>query len=135
MHAIEYGNNIKTDFVVSSLRDSITGVNRSKEENDEAVERYRKGEIQVLINVNILTEGTDLPQTKTVFLTRPTVSRVLMTQMVGRALRGEAQGGTKEAYIVSFIDNWEDKIAFESPESILLEGSPVKDKETAEYRK
>lgn len=134
-YAKEYGNNVKTDFVVSALRDSITGVNRSKEENEKAVERYRNGEIQVLINVNILTEGTDLPQTKTVFLTRPTVSRVLMTQMVGRALRGEAQGGTKEAYIVSFIDNWEDKIAFESPESILLEGSPVTDKETAEYRK
>lgn len=134
-YAKEYGNGIKTDFVVSTLRDAATGVNRRKEENDEAIRKYRDGEIQVLINVNILTEGTDLPQTKTVFLARPTVSRVLMTQMVGRALRGETQGGTKEAYIVSFVDNWEDKIAFESPESILLEGAPVEHKESAEYKK
>lgn len=55
----------------------------------------------MIINVNILTEGADLPMTKTVFLARPTVSSVLMTQMVGRALRGTAAGGTASAYIVS----------------------------------
>ena len=49
--------------------------------------QYRDGKSQVLINVNILTEGVDLPQTKTVFLARPTVSKILMTQMAGRALR------------------------------------------------
>lgn len=63
--------------------------------------------MKVLINVNILTEGIDLPQTKTVFLTRPTVSTILMTQMIGRSLRGEKAGGTKEAYVVSFIDDWQ----------------------------
>ncbi len=135
-YAKEYGKDeFKVDFIVSAFRDMITGITISKEHNDEVIEQYRNGKIQVLINVNILTEGTDLPQTKTVFLARPTVSRVLMTQMVGRALRGEAQGGTKEAYIVSFIDNWEDKIAFESPETILLEGPPIELKESAEYKR
>ncbi len=134
-YAKEHGVNVNADFVVSGLKDNITGVSRSKEENDRVITQYRNGDIQVLINVNILTEGTDLPQTKTVFLARPTISRVLMTQMVGRALRGEAQGGTKEAYIVSFVDNWEDKIAFESPESILLEGSLAAHKGSAEYEK
>jgi hypothetical protein len=75
--------------------------------------------MQILINVNILTEGVDLPKTKTVFLTRPTISTVLMTQMIGRALRGEAAGGTKEAYIVSFVDNWNSRIAWVNPESII----------------
>ena len=63
----------------------------------------------MLVNVNILTEGVDLPQTKTVFLARPTISTILMTQMVGRALRGEKAGGTKEAYIVSFVDEEREK--------------------------
>ena len=36
---------------------------------------------------------------------------ILMTQMVGRALRGTAAGGTSEAYIVSFVDNWNEHIA------------------------
>ncbi|MBR5284218.1 MAG: HNH endonuclease, partial [Clostridia bacterium] len=82
----------------------------------------RNGELQVLINVNILTEGVDLPKTKTVFLARPTVSSILMTQMVGRALRGPDAGGTASAYIVSFVDHWNEHIAWVNPES-LFEGN------------
>jgi len=113
---------IKADYVVSSVKDSITGVTISREENNAKIEAYRNGELQVLINVNILTEGVDLPQTKTVFLARPTVSTILMTQMVGRALRGKAAGGTDIAYIVSFIDQWNEHISWVSPES-LFEGN------------
>jgi superfamily II DNA or RNA helicase len=109
----KYG--IKSGFVVSDIRDEATGITISNKDNEKVIEEYSNGNIQVLINVNILTEGTDLPQTHTVFLARPTVSRVLMTQMVGRALRGEKAKGTKEAYIVSFIDNWHDKIAWVNP--------------------
>ena len=128
----KYG--VKSDYIVSDIRDAVTGISRSREDNNRNIEAYRKKKLQVLINVNILTEGTDLPQTKTVFLTRPTVSKVLMTQMVGRALRGETAGGTKEAYVVSFIDDWEDKIAFEAPETILIEGTIPAEKEY-EHRK
>ena len=120
----KYG--IKSDYIISSVRDMITGATISTEENNKKIESYRNNEIQVLINVNILTEGTDLPKTHSVFLTRPTVSTVLMTQMVGRALRGERAGGTKEAYIVSFIDNWNSRIAWVNPET-LTEGSYVRD--------
>lgn len=112
----KYG--IKSEFIISSVQDMITGITVSNEDNERKIEQYRNGEIQVLINVNILTEGTDLPKTHTVFLTRPTVSTTLMTQMVGRALRGLKAGGTKEAYIVTFIDNWNDKIAWVNPESL-----------------
>lgn len=52
-----------------------------------------------------------------------------MTQMVGRALRGEKAGGTKEAYIVSFVDNWNDKIAWVNPKT--LTNSEYKEKETS----
>lgn len=110
---------IKTDFIVSDVKDSITGVTISRAENERKLEAYREGRLQVLINVNILTEGVDLPQTKTVFLARPTVSSILMTQMVGRALRGTAAGGTSEAYIVSFVDNWNEHIAWVNPESLF----------------
>ena len=85
-------------------------------ENEQKLEDYRNGRTQVLVNVNILTEGVDLPKTNTVFLTRPTVSTILMTQMVGRALRGTEAGGTSEAYIVTFLDKWQDNIAWVTPE-------------------
>ena len=113
---------ISVDFIVSSVKDDITGVTISREDNERKLKDYRDGKLQVLINVNILTEGIDLPKTKTVFLARPTVSSILMTQMVGRALRGTAAGGTSTAYIVSFIDHWNENIAWVNPES-LFEGN------------
>ena len=112
----KYG--IKSEFIISEVQDMITGITISNADNERKIEAYRNGEIQVLINVNILTEGTDPPKTHTVFLTRPTVSTTLMTQMVGRALRGLKAGGTKEAYIVSFVDDWNDKIAWVNPETL-----------------
>ena len=112
---------IPADYIVSAIRDLTTGVTISQKENERKLERYRNGDLKVLINVNILTEGVDLPQTKTVFLARPTVSTILMTQMIGRALRGTAAGGTEEAYIVSFIDNWNEHIAWVNPESLFVD--------------
>ncbi len=85
--------------------------------------------------MNILTEGADLPKTQTVFLTRPTISTVLMTQMIGRALRGEKAGGTKESYIVSFVDNWNNKIAWVNPESVLFGDGLEPDDKSIEYKK
>ncbi len=61
---------------------------------------------QVLVNVEMLTEGYDAPKTKTVFLARPTKSESLLAQMVGRALRGPQAGGTQHAYLVTFVDTW-----------------------------
>ena len=110
---------VRSAYIVSAIRDGITGVGISREENQRNLEAFRRGDLDVLINVNILTEGVDLPKTKTVFLARPTVSTILMTQMVGRALRGSAAGGTDTAYIVSFIDDWDEHIAWVNPESLF----------------
>ena len=58
----------------------------SKDRND-VVEAYKRGEIQVLVNCALFTEGTDLPNTRTVIIARPTKSVGLYTQMVGRGTR------------------------------------------------
>lgn len=83
---------------------------RTQDENSKVLEAFRKNELDVLINVRMLTEGTDVPNVNTVFLTRQTTSKILLTQMVGRALRGLRFGGTEKAYIVSFIDDWQKAI-------------------------
>jgi superfamily II DNA or RNA helicase len=126
---------ITAEFIVSDIKDSITGVTISREENERKLESYRKGDTRVLVNVNILTEGVDLPQTKTVFLARPTVSTILMTQMIGRALRGEAAGGTSEAYIVSFVDNWNEHIAWVNPENLFIDAQNDFSDNTSEHQK
>ena len=84
----------------------------SGEANAKTLENFRNGNIDVLVNIRMLTEGTDVPNVNTVFLTRQTTSRILLTQMIGRALRGTEFDGTPEAYIVPFVDDWNHKIIF-----------------------
>jgi hypothetical protein len=55
--------------------------------------------------------------------------------MIGRALRGEAAEGTKEAYIVSFIDDWQDKIAWVNAEKLLIDETATFDDNTPETQK
>lgn len=56
-------------------------------ERSAALDAYRRGDVVVLCNVGLFTEGTDLPSTSCVILGRPTSSTVLYQQMVGRGLR------------------------------------------------
>lgn len=114
---------IRSDFVISGVSDAMTGASRSPEENAKKLQRFRNGELDVLVNVNIVTEGTDLPNVQTVFLTRPTKSTILMTQMIGRALRGKKAGGTEKAYVVSFIDDWQEHIAWVNPEKLFIDSN------------
>lgn len=52
-----------------------------------AVTGFKSGDLQILCNVNLFTEGFDAPETDCVILLRPTQSRALWCQMVGRGLR------------------------------------------------
>ncbi len=83
-------------------------VDYSRADAQEVIERYRKDrKPDVLVNVEMLTEGFDAPHTRTVFIARPTRSEGLLAQMVGRALRGKGSGGNERAYLVTFLDTWE----------------------------
>ena len=86
---------VSCDYAVSNRPDA-----------QEVIQRFKENQFSVLINVQILTEGSDIPDTQTVFLTRQTNSDSLLLQMIGRGLRGLKAGGTKEAFIVSFHDTW-----------------------------
>ena len=56
-------------------------------DREAALEQFRRGEIDVITNVALFTEGTDLPSIGCVILGRPTSSASLYQQMVGRGLR------------------------------------------------
>jgi len=51
------------------------------------VDSFKRGDLRVLCNVNLFTEGFDAPETDCVILLRPTQSRALWCQMIGRGLR------------------------------------------------
>ncbi len=60
---------------------------------------------RILCNFGILTTGFDAPRTSAALIARPTISLVLYSQMIGRALRGPRAGGNSSAEIVTVIDD------------------------------
>lgn len=58
-----------------------------KDIRPEIISMFRKSEFQYLIGVGVPTEGFDVPDIKVVAMCRPTKSRSLYTQMVGRGTR------------------------------------------------
>ena len=63
------------------------------DERAGTIENFRNGNLQVLVNVAIATEGFDLPDASCVVIARPTESLALYLQMVGRGLRPKDGGG------------------------------------------
>ncbi len=57
------------------------------QQRDAIMQRFGSGRTQVLTNVDIATEGFDLPEVSCVLMLRPTQSWALYTQMIGRGLR------------------------------------------------
>lgn len=93
----------------------------SPEDRRVAIERFKAGELKVLTNYAVLSQGFDAPKTDAVYITRPTSSEVRYMQMVGRGLRGPKNGGTEEVLIVNMLDNlleFADSIVYESLKEI-----------------
>ncbi|BAY37759.1 type III restriction enzyme res subunit [Nostoc sp. NIES-2111] len=126
--------NIKADAIYSHIEadpGSVEARNKkTQSDNERIMEEFRNGALDVLINVRMLTEGADVPNVKTVFLTRQTTSSILMTQMIGRALRGEKVGGNSEANIVLFFDEWERLIDWVNPKDGKAIDTEPKSRET-----
>lgn len=77
---------------------------RDRKNADLAQKAYIKGTIRFLCACDLLTEGWDAPQTSILVMARPTFSKVLYTQQLGRGLRNHPD---KEAlYVIDVVDNY-----------------------------
>jgi len=70
-------------------------------ERQQDIEAFKKGDIQVLVNVDIFSEGFDCPDIEFVQLARPTLSLAKYLQMVGRGLR--VAKGKKNCIIIDNV--------------------------------
>ena len=74
----------------------------NKNRRDRLIQRLKDGEIDMLVHVNLLTEGVDLPWLRWLCLRRPVAARVRFVQEVGRVLRSHP--GKKRAVILDPFD-------------------------------
>lgn len=89
----------------------IDGKMNSTERNS-ILTAFRNGEISVLCNCQLLTEGFDEPSINGIILARPTKSRSLFVQMVGRGLR--LYPGKVNCKVIDIVDNHRKLAGFNS---------------------
>lgn len=88
----------------------------------EALEQLADGRLQVIFSVDLFNEGVDLPAIDTVLMLRPTESKILFLQQLGRGLR-KAEG--KERLVVlDFIGNHHSFL--HKPQALLRAGTNYK---------
>lgn len=72
----------------------------------QIIHDFKSGTIRVICNCEVLTTGFDAPRVTHIVIARPTVSRVLWEQMIGRGLRGPKFGGTETCVVYDCVDNF-----------------------------
>ena len=89
-----------------------------------ALDLLANGELQVLFSVDLFNEGVDLPQIDTVMMLRPTESKILFLQQMGRGLR--LSDNKEKLVVLDFVGNHHSFL--NRPEMLL--GPSFKDKPT-----
>ncbi|KAI9760398.1 MAG: hypothetical protein M4579_001694 [Chaenotheca gracillima] len=115
----------------------ITG-ETAKMTRSETLEAFKKGEFPVLLNCGVFTEGTDIPNIDCVLLARPTKSRNLLVQMIGRGMR--LHPGKENCHIIDMVASLETGIVttptlFGLDPSELVENSEAADLRDLKDRK
>lgn len=72
------------DAGVSAI--AVSGGMKTSERNEQLT-KFADGDVKVLCACDLLNEGWDCPQTEVLFMARPTMSKVLYTQQLGRGMR------------------------------------------------
>ena len=96
--SVQHSINLKESFEAAGIAAGHIDGETPSEERDETLKQLESGEIQVLCNCLVLTEGWDCPSAEVCVLARPTKSLGLYLQMVGRVLR--PMEGKDEALII-----------------------------------
>ena len=84
---IAHAEHIATFFCSKGLAAKAISAATPKQQRISDLAKFRAGEIQVLVNVDLFSEGFDCPDVGFIQLARPTLSLAKYLQMVGRGLR------------------------------------------------
>jgi superfamily II DNA or RNA helicase len=83
----EHAHNICDAYKLIGVEAVYIDSDTSKTDRSEIVEKFKSGEVEVMVNVDIFSEGFDCPDVEFIQLARPTWSLAKYLQQVGRGLR------------------------------------------------
>jgi superfamily II DNA or RNA helicase len=108
---IDHAYNLRAEFRKNGINCEtvVSDINRCPNRT-ELVKAFRKGEITVITNVEILTEGFDYNDIGSIIMARPTQSETLYVQCLGRGTRIKspefvAKNGSDVCVVLDFVDN------------------------------
>lgn len=100
--SIEVSKLLVTKLISKGIKAVHIDGTMNKKDRTDIIEEYRDGIIEVLSNVNILTEGFDDPSTECIALLRPTKSLNLYAQIIGRGLRTSIETNKENCLVLDF---------------------------------
>lgn len=116
---ISHAESVKKLFVEAGVEAEVISGENTKEEKKNILERYKKGEIKVLCNADILIEGFDHDKAAVCLNLRPTMSAVIAEQRGGRVLRLDSEDPDKIGYVIDFLDDNQAALSQSRPTPIL----------------
>ena len=100
---IAHAENLATAFQKAGVKAAVVSSETPPEQRKHILHDYERGELEVVCNCGVLTEGYDAPQTSCVIMARPTKSRALFVQCIGRGTR--LAPGKQDCIILDITDN------------------------------
>lgn len=102
-HSIEYSQKFADEFKSEGIEAVHVDSNTPASERDSIMNDFRNGKIKVLCNVDLISEGFDVPDCTCVIMARPTDSLVLFLQQSMRCMRYQPN---KTATIIDHVANY-----------------------------
>ncbi len=102
---VKHSHDLANLFKESGVKAGCIVGEMSKKERVYVLDAYRAGDLQILVNCMVLTEGFDQPDIESIVLGRPTTSSLLYTQMVGRGTRPSLETGKTDLTVIDIADN------------------------------
>lgn len=100
---VAHARDVCQAFTAAGIRASTVWGELPREERRARLAQFSNGEIDVVTNCNILTEGFDEPRVDAIVMARPTRSKLLYAQMLGRGTR--LHPGKADLAIIDIADN------------------------------
>ncbi len=101
--SVKHAEQIAELFLAEGIPAAAVSGSMKPSERKEFQDRFVNREIQVLCACDLLNEGWDCPETEVLFMARPTMSKVLYTQQLGRGMR--LYEGKESLMVFDFVDN------------------------------
>jgi ATP-dependent helicase IRC3 len=115
---VEHAQHLAEDFRgIGIAAEKLDGKTK---ERHELLGRFQAGDVQILTNYAVLTEGFDDPGVACILMARPTTSPLVYTQCVGRGLRSAP--GKRACTIIDLVDRSTHQLQYDAVQMASLPG-------------